>query len=144
MDLDDQTQRRTTLSRWIWIGYWAAIFVATHRPLSPGIAAAISGFDKVGHFALYTLLTVLGGWHARSVGRELSVAWMLRWAVVYAAYGAVDELLQPYVDRTASLADWAADLAGITVGTLITALWRPPRGRREAGVRATDGNVTPD
>jgi len=144
MDLDDQTPRRALLTRWIWIGYWAAMFVATHRPLSPGIAAVISGWDKVAHFAIYLLLAVLGGWHARRTGRRLSVAWLLTWAALYATYGAIDELLQPYVDRTASIADWAADLAGIAAGTLITALWRPTCGRRDAGLRPTDGNVTPD
>jgi hypothetical protein len=144
MALDIPVRRHARFSRWIWLAVWVAMFIGTHRPLSPGVAAAISGYDKIIHFAIYLLLTVLGGWHARSIGRPLSVGWMLGWAAVYACYGAVDELTQPYVERTASLGDWAADLAGITVGMLLLAVWRPRGSGLDAGDVPDADNVTPD
>ena len=38
------------------------------------------------------------------------------------AVGAVDELTQPFVSRTASLADWLADIVGIIIA-LLTLVW---------------------
>lgn len=101
----------------LWIGYWVALFVATHVPIDPRLSSRLPVSDLVIHGAVYALLTILGGWRlllARSggVGRSL-----VRWAIVYLAYGILDESLQPFTGRTASFADWLANLTGVVAGT---------------------------
>ena len=117
---------RRARTRGLWIGYWACLFVVTHVPLAHTGSMALHHGDKVIHVGLYYLLTRLGGRHYLSTGSGVSVAVLLTWAAVYAAYAALDELLQPFVGRTMSLGDWVADAAGIAIATLALAL----RGRR--------------
>jgi len=38
------------------------------------------------------------------------------------AVGTIDELTQPFANRTASLADWLADIVGIIIA-LLTLVW---------------------
>jgi len=121
MHADGQQHGHVPTSLWVWIGYWACLFVVMHRPLPGAAKLPIPGVDKVAHFVLYAVLVLLGGWHARRVGRRLTVSRLLAWSAMYAAYGAVDEWLQPLVGRTASVGDWAADAAGIVAGTLFIA-----------------------
>ncbi len=126
-------------SGWVWIGYWVSLFVVMHVPVEGGGPTLVPHGDKIIHFGLYYLLARLGGRHQlaarrrqRAAGFSLRghprglkpAAHCLLWAVVYAAYAALDEWLQPFVGRTMSLGDWIADLIGISLATLTIALQR--------------------
>ncbi len=117
------SQRRFRYSL-VWGGYWFLLFVIMHIPITAPISLA-KGSDKVAHFVLYSLLTVLGGMRLKLNGSHNQLVRLLVcWAVVYAAYGALDEYLQQYVGRTCSFADWVADACGIVVGTVVIGLYR--------------------
>ena len=117
-------------SRWLWLGYWAALFVLTHLPMPTAPRVVPEGGDKVIHFGLYLALTLLGGRQLRAGGRRPSVAVLIAWAVVYACYGGLDEWLQRFVGRTPALGDWLANLGGVAAGTLLLALSLPARADR--------------
>ena len=61
---------------------------------------------------MYLVLALLGGRYLRSTGRRLTWEVLALWASVYIAFGALDEWLQQFVGRTASVGDWLADLLG--------------------------------
>ena len=108
-------------SRLIWLGYWAVLFIVMHVPEPKGIGQPVPHGDKAIHFVAYLLLTLIGGWHlTRKTSRPLGLC--AAWACIYVAYGAIDEWLQQFVNRTPSVADWLADTAGVVVGSLILAV----------------------
>lgn len=108
---------------WIWLGYWAVLFVATHVPLG-GMNLQVSGGDKLLHFVFFFVLALLGGRAALQRGQRLSRSWPLIWFGVYALYGAADELLQSLARRTPSIGDWVADSSGALAGLLVVYLNR--------------------
>ncbi|GAB3361743.1 VanZ family protein [Modestobacter lapidis] len=82
------------------------------------------GIDKVVHASLFLLLAVTGRW--AGVGRAV-LAGLL---VLYAAGSEVVQGLDA-VGRTASVADWLADVVGVLAGLAVWALAvrrRPPAG----------------
>ena len=83
------------------------------------IPATPSGLDKAGHLAIFAVLTSSGRWAGIPV-RVLVPALL--------AYAAVSEVLQgtSALGRTASVADWLADVAGLVAGLL---LWARARRR---------------
>jgi VanZ family protein len=106
----------------VLIAYWVILFTATHWPHPPDLAA-VAGSDKTAHLAGYAVLTFL---LARAVAprhRRLSLTSYGAIIAAMAAYGIVDELLQPFVGRYAECGDWAADVAGALVGSLCFRLW---------------------
>ena len=109
-------------SRRLWIGYWFALFAVMHTPVAGGPPTAIPHVDKLLHFGLYFLLTWLGGRHVLAMAPRSPMATLIVWAVVYAAYAAADESLQPFFGRTMSFVDWLGDLAGIAASTVVLAL----------------------
>ncbi|MGB2987347.1 MAG: VanZ family protein [Phycisphaerae bacterium] len=117
--------RQTIRSPWLWIGYWIGLFIATHVPLAGRGLVTVEHGDKLIHFAVYFLLTWLGGRHLLATGRHRAFSTLLIWAAIYALYAAVDEWLQSFVGRTMSLHDWLADLAGIVAASFVLAR-RPP------------------
>ena len=123
----------------MWLGYWLAIFTVTHRPVPGGPGWQIPGADKIIHFLLYFVLVLLGGRYFRAVRPRPSVAQLLAWACAYAAYGAFDEWLQQFVDRSMSVFDWVADLLGIAAGTVLLLLKR----RTATGAKERTGNTSP-
>ena len=108
----------------VWIGYWIGLFVVMHRPLDSVGPLPFPWADKIIHFALYFLLAVLGAWCLRGARGDLTTRFLFGWAVVYAVYGALDEWLQAYAQRTASVGDWLADVCGIAAATAIAAVWQ--------------------
>ena len=78
------------------------------------------GVDKFVHAGLFLALAMTGRW--AGVGRTLLAALLV-------VYGAASEVLQDLtpLDRTASLADWLADVTGILLGL---ALWELLARRR--------------
>jgi len=90
--------------------YWVALFVGTHVPIPPDVVQ-LAGSDKMLHFGAYLGLSLLIAFCVRPKG------WNYLWVLLgLAAYGAIDELLQIPVRRTADVADWLADVAGVAVG----------------------------
>jgi VanZ family protein len=106
--------------------YLAAMATATHVPLSgvplPEWRIPI---DKLFHFTAYAGLAFLLATLAAAIwtgtqGKRLRR--LARYALVLpavAAYGALDEITQPAVGRTADQLDWAADVAGAAFGLVL-------------------------
>jgi membrane associated rhomboid family serine protease len=86
-------------------------------PLAP------PGVDKLIHGLLFAVLAVTGRW--AGIGRPVL-------GVLLVAYGAVSEVLQGLtpLDRTASVADWVADVAGLVLGLVLWDLFSRRRRRR--------------
>lgn len=106
--------RRTTL-----VVIWIILATLTHIPV-PASVPQIRYSDKLVHLiAYFPLGLLLPSCHVRGLS--------LRWKCVLwiAAYGVLDELLQIPVGRTASLADWLADVLGATLGAIVGAYWAP-------------------
>jgi VanZ family protein len=99
--------------------YWGVIFALTHMPPEQ-LAGAPRIWDKLAHFLIYFLLAVLlGSAMMLSFPQRRSIPlWVL---VVGFTYGIVDELLQPFVRREATLLDWVADALGVWLAVLL--LW---------------------
>jgi VanZ family protein len=112
---------------YLWLGYWAFLFLLTHIPVSGLGAPRIPFVDKAVHAALYFFLTLLGG---RAVlSHRASSIHVIVWAIVYAAFAAADEWSQRFVGRVPDVGDWFADLVGIAVASF----WIWSRQRRRAG-----------
>ncbi len=90
--------------------YWAALFVATHVPLRGELRHFVGSHDKAIHLAAYCGLAALCGLSASKWGV---------WAIVLPSFAVVDEVLQVFVRRQASVLDWTADVVGIVLGLTI-------------------------
>ena len=79
------------------------------------VPAAPPGVDKVVHLLLFTALTVAGRWAGTRPGPL---------AVLLLAYGAVSEVVQALsaLQRSGSVVDWLADVAGVGLGLLLWAV----------------------
>ena len=99
--------------------YWVGIFTLTHLPPEQ-LARAPRVWDKLAHFLIYFGLALLLGTAMMLTfpQRRTIPLWVL---AVGFSYGAVDEVLQPFVRRSADLHDWVADALGVWVAVLI--LW---------------------
>lgn len=116
------------LLAWLPAVLWAAgIYWLSSRPTLP--APSLPGFDKAAHFAAYAVLGWLLAFAAERARLPLAVA-----AGLGLLYGATDELHQAYVPgRSAELADWLADAAGVAAAVFLYSRWR---ARRTAARRA--------
>lgn len=100
--------------------YWAGIFVLTHLP-APVVRRMVPNvWDKLAHFLMYFLLAaLLGAALVLTFPRRRSIPlWVL---LIGFLYGAMDELLQPFVRRDATLLDWVADALGVWAAVML--LW---------------------
>ncbi len=102
--------------RWVWLSYWAFLTTVTLVPVPDDIPVAVAKSDKVMHFVLYAVLTLLGGHVVRKI--RLSSYGLLAWGAGYIAFGALNEWLQGFVGRTPSVDDLLADAGGVAVATL--------------------------
>ena len=112
--------------------YWPVAFIGTHIP-SPweprGAPSRHPPYDKVGHFAGYALLAwLLMSLLSRRLHPLTAAALTL---LAIAAYGAIDELTQPYFNRSADVPDYLADLVGGVVGIAIA--WGRARATPRSG-----------
>lgn len=91
--------------------FTAAVLVSLVVLFTPasGVPWAPPGVDKLVHAGLFAALAVTGRW--AGTGRR-------RLAVVLVAYAAISEVAQAWapLDRTGSVADVVADVAGIVLG----------------------------
>jgi VanZ family protein len=114
-------------------GYWLALFVATHIPRPPEVLS-ISNGDKVLHLGAYAGLALLAAWYSKlrwpTARRRYLVIFLL-----LIAYGVLDELLQIPVERSAEVADWMADVAGVSLGLgiyfVVSSVWTSIRRARQ-------------
>ena len=113
---------RPRLALAAWLGVWGFTALLTHVPLPRGGTSPIPHLDKVAHFGLYFLLTYLGAARLVASGAGVSARTFVLWGVFYGVYGVVDELTQPWIRRTADLADWLVDLVGIASATWIAVI----------------------
>jgi VanZ family protein len=99
------------------VGYWLAMFCATHAPRVE-VVKQIPATDKELHFSGYFVLgLLLPFWQlpvpTTTVRRSVRV-----WCVV-ALYAAMDELLQTPVGRSCEVLDWCADAVGAAAGVVV-------------------------
>ena len=100
----------------------AAFLFLSHLP--PEVTPSrlqTGGFDKIAHMLGYGMITLFFVLSLRS-SASLFSGFVLLIAIL--AVGAVDELTQPFVNRTASLADWFADLVGVVSVLLLFCITR--------------------
>jgi VanZ family protein len=114
------------------IGYWSVLFYLTHTPPSklPRMPR-IRMIDKWAHFIAYSGLAFLFLCSLKYRQKGSLGDLKLTFGVL-AIYGALDELLQIPVGRTASLYDYAADVAGVVFGALLAILLRKALLRGES------------
>ncbi|MCP4589528.1 MAG: hypothetical protein GY842_02165 [bacterium] len=108
----------------VWIAAWVGLFVATHSPHT-GPKGLPPHSDKVMHLCAYFVLALLGTRSSLARQVELTGGWLIKWVIIYAVYGAADELLQGLVHRSPSVMDWGADLTGATAALAMAYLNRP-------------------
>lgn len=99
----------------------AVISMLTLTPVSPPPLGAMPHSDKIYHTIAFAVLAL-----PLSFFRP---GWLIVAIPVYAAFGGIIEVIQPFVGRESDIADWIADLAGIGLGILagrITALGTAP------------------
>jgi len=119
--------------RWVWFAYWAALFALTHVPKLGRLPSPTRHADKIVHFGLFFLLTLLGYFALSGGAAGRRKRTLLVWSALYLAYAAVDEWTQQFVGRTPSLADWLADATGVSLATVvILCSGRKPRSSRNA------------
>ncbi len=93
--------------------YWIFLFCLTHLPkLSLGTRVP-ENTDKLAHFVAFALLAFVYWRFNESFARPVSARFVWAAALLLSAYAALDEYLQQYVNRTPSINDWLANVAGI-------------------------------
>ncbi len=100
--------------------YWPAIFILAHIPI-PQLVRQAHVSDKILHFLAYLILVFLL-WFAVSPDKKVNwrraAVWWILFVVVW--YGALDELLQGYVQgRSCDVRDFLANLAGVLTGLVL-------------------------
>jgi VanZ family protein len=113
--------------------YLGMMFLGTHLPL--GVQEPVAGADKLVHALMYAGLAavVLAG---LGLIRPPSIAAAACVVLLIAAYAALDEWTQQWVpSRSADPWDWAADVAGASLGAVAFLLVRQSgqRQRKRAG-----------
>jgi VanZ family protein len=91
----------------------AVLILLTHLP--PQMMPAglnIKGLDKIAHFSAYAAITLF---FLLSFKNNVSLRLLVIIFVFGAGLGILDELTQPFVSRTASVMDLAADISGIII-----------------------------
>jgi len=100
--------------KWLIIAvvFTAIVVLLTHIPQDamPSQLQVI-GLDKLAHALAYGGITLLFILSLRTSPHLLSAS-LLFFGIL--ALGALDELTQPFVNRTASLADWLANIIGVS------------------------------
>ncbi len=102
--------------------FTAAALVFTHLPQETMPSPSQKdGFDKLQHVLAYGVITFLFLISLRTSPTMLSALLLF---LVVSAIGAFDELTQPLVNRTASIADLVADIVGILFALFFSTMRR--------------------
>jgi VanZ family protein len=111
--------RRQKITIALLVLYWIALVVLTHIPI-PKLVYQAEVSDKWLHFLAYINLVFLL-WF--TIYPDSRVNWLRcgAWLVLLAAvtYGGLDELSQPYFERSCDIEDFTANTAGIMAGLVI-------------------------
>lgn len=103
--------------------YWPLVFTLTHIPV-PDLARKSGMSDKTMHVMAYFALTFLV-WCVvspyRCVQWNRAKVWWVVAAVAF--YGAVDEIIQGFVGRSAAIDDYVANLFGIVFALAILSIF---------------------
>ncbi len=120
------------LRRWLFLGYWLLMFIGTHVPRIEKIGSQFlfPHADKLAHFCMFVVWIVLSWWLLRVIRSRPGFKALAGLFVCGACYAAFDELTQSLVGRETSLADFAADLAGMLVAIPLLLKWRPRTQRQ--------------
>jgi VanZ family protein len=118
------------LRKTLWtttIAYWVFLVVITHipQPRIPRVPMTDKTAHLIAYFVLASLLS-LSFWAAHP-DRRFTWLWVL---AICAAYGAIDEVSQDWVNRYSSWADYWADCIGASVGVALIAIVRAIRDKR--------------
>ncbi len=89
----------------------AVIAVLTLTPIPAPPLGPVENSDKVYHVLAFAGLAFPVAF--------LRPGWMLVALPIQAAFGGLIEIIQPFVGRDCSLADWIADLIGLGLGVVI-------------------------
>ena len=93
---------------------WATVLFLLSAVPGAGAPGWVPVNDKVAHLGLYAVLGATLALGRRRSRGEVPHAWLLALGILY---GATDEWHQMYVPgRSAELADWLADIAGVVLG----------------------------
>lgn len=119
-----------TVGRWTPVIAWATtILIATSLP-SQAVPSGPAGIDKAGHFGVYAVLGVLA-MRAALTARMAPVKRIVIVVAAASAFAALDEWHQGFIPgRYPDVADWVADVAGVTVGVGSMALFTFRRSAR--------------
>lgn len=91
------------------------ILLLTSWP-NPNVDIHVDGADKVVHFGMYV---ILGALVARALLAPRTRVGLLAAAAWMTVFGMLDEVHQHWIPgRSTSIADWAADILGASVGLL--------------------------
>ena len=102
--------------------FTAGVLTLSHLPQETmPTALGEHGFDKPVHFLAYGIITFLFIISLKKTATMLSVLFVF---LAISVIGAVDELTQPFVGRTASIVDLAADILGIFTILLVSTVRR--------------------
>lgn len=114
-----KSARRQKITIAALVSYWIALAVLAHIPI-PQLVYRAQVSDKWLHFLAYLNLVFLL-WFSISPDSQVSWRRWLVWLVFFAtaAYGGLDELLQPYVGRTGDVGDFLANVAGASTGLIM-------------------------
>lgn len=104
--------------------YWAVLFAVTHLPQINHETVPeweLLPFDKTMHFLTFGGLAGWLCWNRflSQRGRWANAALALGVGVVYAV---IEEITQPWFGRVCDAGDLLADLAGLAVGSIVSAL----------------------
>ena len=101
--------------------YTGLLVFATHYPRPEELLGPNAPSDKTLHFIAYAILAFLAAatWLTarRTASRGLATL-----AIGLAAFGAVDEVTQPFFRRHADPLDWIYDCVGIAIGLALVAV----------------------
>ncbi len=102
--------------------FTAGVLTLSHLPQETMPSAlGEGGMDKPVHFLAYGIITFLFVISLKKSPTVLSVLFVF---LAISVIGAVDELTQPFVGRTASIVDLAADILGIFTILLVSTVRR--------------------
>lgn len=118
------------VGRWAPVVAWACVILISTSLPGAAVPAGPPGMDKVGHFVMYAVLGLFSIRAALS-GAESGLRTLALTLGAIAVFAAIDEWHQELVPtRAPDVADWAADLAGATVGIGSMAIFTLRRSAR--------------
>lgn len=106
-----QSKLAIGLSSLIAIAIAFLTLTLTLTPASAPPLGPIAQSDKVYHVVAFAVLALPIAF--------LRPGWLILTVPVYMAFGGLIEIVQPFVGRDRSLADWIADLIGLGIGVAV-------------------------